>query len=49
MYSIKDVTGPNRDVSFCLTDCGPSDGCSPDDRCSPDDKDIKKNRRKNKR
>lgn len=23
--------------TFCLTDCGPSEGCNPDDDCNPDD------------
>lgn len=24
-------------LSFCLTDCSPSEGCNPDDSCRPDD------------
>ena len=31
MYSLNLVSVKSSGFSFCLTDCGPSDGCNPDD------------------
>jgi hypothetical protein len=31
MPTLVKVTNENDSNSFCLTDCGPSDGCNPDD------------------
>ena len=31
MFNLENVTGPNRVVAYCLTDCGPASGCNPDD------------------
>lgn len=37
MFTLECVSEKELDVrSFCLTDCGPSEGCSPDDACGPD-------------
>ena len=36
MFSL-DLVTKGRINSFCLTDCGPSEGCNPDDQCGPDD------------
>ena len=38
MYTLECVSELTPDIrSFCLTDCGPSEGCNPDDYCKPDD------------
>lgn len=38
MFTLECVSEKKTNVrSFCLTDCGPSEGCNPDDYCSPDD------------
>lgn len=31
MPTLEKVTDKEMKSSFCLTDCGPSDGCNPDD------------------
>lgn len=33
--TLENVTILSLKNSFCLTDCGPSDGCNPDDRDYP--------------
>lgn len=38
MYTLDLVSEEIKDLGFCLTDCGPSEGCNPDDYCNPDDK-----------
>ena len=38
MFTLECVSDKDPNIrSFCLTDCGPSEGCNPDDYCSPDD------------
>lgn len=36
MPTLFDTSNNKYHRSFCLTDCGPSDGCNPDDDCNPD-------------
>lgn len=31
MFTLENVTEDVKDLSFCLTDCSPSEGCNPDD------------------
>ena len=39
MPTLENVSDKKHRHTFCLTDCGPSDGCNPDDECNPDDSD----------
>jgi hypothetical protein len=42
MATLEKVTDNEMKSSFCLTDCGPSDGCNPDDDFIPEESNNKK-------
>lgn len=44
MPTLEKVTNIEMQSSFCLTDCGPSDGCNPDDFSPEQSNGDKKNK-----